>query len=323
MKIGILDDYQHVVSKLRCFSLLEGLDVTVFHTAETDVALLSAQLRHMDVLVLTRERTAITEALLAQLPNLKLISQTGKISNHLDLAACTKYGVAVAEGVGSPVAPAELTWALILNVLRQMPNAITGMKNGQWQVNMGTSVFGKTIGIWGYGKIGKRIANYAHAFDAHVLVWGSEASRAQAVEDGFASAESKAAFFAHADVVTLHLRLTESTKGMVTAADLALMKTTAALINTARAELIAPGALLQALQNGHPGFAGVDVYEQEPVYDSHYPLLQMPNVVCTPHLGYVEENSYELYFGKAFENVVHFIKGNPTHIANPEVLQPR
>jgi D-3-phosphoglycerate dehydrogenase len=321
VKIAILDDYQHVVASLDCYRLLQNQDVTILHHSEPDTAALAKQLTGVEALVLTRERTAITDALLPLLPALRLISQTGKISNHLDLAACTRHGVAVAEGVGLPIAPAELTWALLMNVLRQIPQAIAGMQKGEWQTNLGTTVYGKTIGIWGYGKIGKRIAGYARAFGAEVLVWGSETSRQQAIADGHRSADSKTSFFKQADVVSLHLRLTESTNGIVTAADLACMKPNAALINTARAELIAPGALLTALQNGRPGFAGMDVYEQEPVYDIHYPLLQMPNVVCTPHLGYVEQNSYELYFGKAFDNVLQFIAGQPQNIANPEVLK--
>lgn len=317
MKIAILDDYQHVISHLACFQLLAGQDVTILHQTEKEVDKLAAQLAGVEILVLTRERTRINEALLAALPGLKLISQTGKISGHLDLAACTRHKVAVAEGIGSPVAPSELTWILLMNTLRQIPEAIAAMKEGKWQVNMGVTVQGKIIGIWGYGKIGKMIAGYAKAFGAKVLVWGSDASRQNAVNDGFDAAATREDFFRNADVVSLHLRLNEDTKGIVKEADLSLMKTTAVLINTSRAELIEKGALMKSLKNGRPGFAGLDVYEEEPVYDPSFEWLNMPNVVCTPHLGYVEKESYELYFGKAFENVMNFINGHPTNIANP------
>jgi D-3-phosphoglycerate dehydrogenase len=272
---------------------------------------------------LIRERTEIDEKLLSLLPNLKLISQTGKISNHLNLADCTKYNVMVAEGIGSPIAPAELTWALLMNSVRQIPQAIEGLKNGHWQINIGSTVHGKTIGIWGYGKIGQRIAQYAKVFDSKILVWGSEVSRQKAIEDGFEQANSKEDFFKNSDIITLHLRLSEKTFGIVKGSDLLLMKENATLINTARAELIEKGALLKCLKIGKPKFAGLDVFLEEPVYDKNNELLQHPNVVCTPHLGYVEKNSYELYFGKAFENVINYINGNPTNIANSEIMQTR
>jgi D-3-phosphoglycerate dehydrogenase len=320
MKIAILDDYQDSVRKLECFSLLNGHETALFNTPEKDPALLAALLQDAEALVLIRERTEITEALLKRLPNLKLISQTGKISNHLDLEACTRYNVAVAEGVGSPVAPAELAWALLMNTVRQIPQSIESMKEGKWQATMGRTISGSIIGIWGYGKIGQRMAQYARAFGAKVLVWGSEASREKAVEDGFESAPTKELFFATADVVTLHLRLNDATHGIVKKEDLDAMKPRAAFINTARAELVEKNALVQCLKNGRPGFAGLDVYEDEPVYDTNFELLKMPNVVCTPHLGYVEKGGYELYFGKAFENIVAFAAGRPQNIANPEVL---
>lgn len=320
MKIAIPDDYQNIIRSLDCFKLLASQDVLILHTTEKNPALLAEKLKDADILVLTRERTKINEALLSKLPNLKLISQTGKIAAHLDLAACTKHNVAVAEGIGSPVAPAELTWILLMNTLRQIPAAIEGMKKGQWQINIGSTVQGKTIGIWGYGKIGKMIAGYAKAFGAKVLVWGSDASRENAVNDGFEKATTKDDFFQNADVISLHLRLNDSTTGIVKEADLSKMKPTAVLINTSRAELIEKGALLKCLKNGRPGFAGIDVYEEEPIYDTSFEWLHMPNVVCTPHLGYVEKDSYELYFGKAFENVMSYINGLPVNIANPSVL---
>ncbi|WP_343632879.1 D-2-hydroxyacid dehydrogenase family protein [Fluviicola sp.] len=323
MKITIPDDYQQAIEKLDCFALLKGQDVKILHETEKDPRKLAKLLHDTEILVLTRERTAISNELLSLLPHLKLISQTGKISNHLDLESCTRHGIAVAEGIGSPVAPAELAWALLMNTVRKIPQAIEAMKQGKWQINIGSAVYGKTIGIWGYGKIGKRMAQYAKAFGAEILVWGSENSRNEALKDGFQAAESKSFFFKNADIVTLHLRLTEQTQGIVKEEDLMSMKENACLINTARAELIEPGALLRVLKSGKQLFAGLDVYEEEPVTDPGFELLNMENVICTPHLGYVEKAGYELYFGKAFENVIHFINGNPVNITNPEVLRQK
>lgn len=320
MHIVIPDDYQNVIRSLDCFHLLAGHAVTIFHDACTDIGILAQRFRDADCLVLTRERTRVDEGLLRLLPQLKLISQTGKISQHLDLAACTAHGVAVAEGRGSPVAPAELAWSLMLNARRQLPQAIEAMKSGRWQVNIGQALKGQVIGIWGYGKIGQRVANYARAFEMQVLVWGSESSRARAVADGFQAAGDRTAFFETADVLSLHLRLTDSTRHIVRLVDLASMKPDALLVNISRAELIEPGALLYALQQGRPGFAAVDVYEQEPLTDPSDPLLQLPNVLCTPHLGYVERDTYELYFSQAFENINAFAVGRPQNIANPDVL---
>lgn len=320
MKITILDDYQHAVKRLNCIKLLENQQVDfVNYTIKNDIDL-AGKLAGTNILVLIRERTIINESLLKLLPDLKLISQTGKISNHLDLAACTKYKIAVAEGVGSPIAPAELTWALIMNTIRKIPQAIDGMKNGNWQINIGSTVHGKTIGIWGYGKIGQLIAQYARVFGARVLVWGSQVSRDKAISDGFEQAETKETFFKSADIITLHLRLNQNTFGLVRLEDLLMMKSNAVLINTARAELIEKGALLTFLKAHPSNFAGIDVFENEPIYDRYFEYLGLSNIICTPHLGYVEENGYELYFKKAFENVMNFIKGNPTNIANPEVL---
>jgi len=320
MKITILDDYQDIVKKLACFELISGQDIQILNYSEKDPKVLAEKLQETNIIVLIRERTEINEALLSLLPNLKLISQTGKISNHLDLLDCTKYKVAVAEGVGSPIAPAELTWALLMNTVRLIPQAIEGMKNGQWQINIGTIIHGKTIGIWGYGKIGQKIANYAKAFGAKVLVWGSLKSMEKAIADGFYKATSKEDFFRTADIITLHLRLNEYTLGIVKERDIMLMKENSALINTARAELIEKGALIRCLKAGKPAFAGLDVFEEEPVYNKDFELFNFPNVICTPHIGYVETNGYELYFRKAFENVINYINGNPTNIINPEVL---
>jgi len=320
MKITILDDYQHIIEKLNCFDLLKGQHVEILHETEKDPGKLASLISDTEILVLTRERTEITNELLSKLPRLKLISQTGKISNHLDLGACTKHHVAVAEGVGSAIAPAELTWALLMNTARQIPQAIEAMKQGKWQINIGTTIHGKTLGIWGYGKIGQKMAQYAKVFGAKVMVWGSENSRKKAVEDGFEQAETKDHFFKKADIITLHLRLSDQTFGIIKETDLLNMKENSVLINTARAELIEKGGLQNVLKSGKNIFVGVDVYEHEPVYDTNFELLKMENLVCTPHLGYVEKNGYELYFGKAFENVVNYINGNPTNIANPETL---
>jgi Phosphoglycerate dehydrogenase and related dehydrogenases len=320
MRVTILDDYQDAVRKLDCFKILDGHDVQILKQSYSDPTLLAEKLSDTDALVLIRERTKITEDLLSQLPKLKLISQTGKISNHLDLAVCSRFHVAVAESMGSPVAPAELTWLLMMNALRGIPQALSDMKKGLWQTNIGNCVSGKTIGIWSYGKIGKRIAQYAKAFGAQVIVWGSENSREEAVKDGFLAAVSKSDFFHFSDVVTLHLRLVPATRGIVKLEDLRSMKPTALFVNTSRAELVEEGALLTALETGVPGMAAVDVYESEPIFDPNYPLLQLPNVLCTPHIGYVEKNGYEQLFRLAFENIVAFSEGYPQHIANPEVL---
>lgn len=321
MTIAIPDDYQKVIQTLEAFQLLKGYKVLVYHKYETDEKVLIEWFEDADVIVLTRTRTKITDSLLAKLPKLKLISQTGKNAGHIDVDACTKYGVAVAEGRGNPIATAELTWALIMNGLRQLPQAIQGMKMGGWQVNLGRRVYGKTIGIWSYGKIGKRVANYAKGFGAKVLIWGGENSCKQAKLDGFDIANSKEHFLQAIDVFTIHIRLKEATQGIIKKGDLALLKPTALLVNTSRAALIEEGALLAALRKGRPGFAAIDVYSEEPIFDINHPLLKMPNVICTPHLGYVEKEGYELYFSIAFQNVLDFFDGNLSSIANPEVTK--
>lgn len=306
MTIAIPDDYQHCIRSLNCFQLLKDYTVLTFHEYQTEEAILIKWFKEADAIVLTRTRTKITASLLAQLPKLKLISQTGKNAGHIDVVACTKYGVTVVEGKGNPIATAELAWALIMNGLRLLPQAIQQMKEGQWQVNIGRRVYGKTIGIWSYGKIGKRVAQYAKAFGANVLIWGGKDSTEQAQKDGFTIAHSKTVFFQTCDVISLHIRLKEATRGLISKEDLRLMKPDALLVNTSRAALIKKGDLLAALQEGRPGFAALDVYEEEPIFDKNHPLLQMPNVICTPHLGYVERAGYELYFSIAFQNVVDF-----------------
>ncbi len=321
MHIVIPDDYQHVIRSLDCFARLAGHQVTVLHDVQpASLEQLAERFADAEALVLTRERTRIDADLLDRLPRLKLISQTGKVAGHLDLDACSARGIVVTEGRGSPVAPAELAWTLILNARRQLVPAIDAFREGCWQVNLGQALAGQTLGIWGYGKIGQRLARYAQAFDLPVLVWGSEASRNAATADGHRAAASREAFFAEADILSLNLRLSERTRHAVTFDDLARMKPDALLVNVSRAELIAPGALLQALDAGRPGFAAVDVYEQEPLLDPADPLLRHPRALCTPHLGYVEKNGYELYFGDAFDNLLAFFAGSPQNVANPQAL---
>lgn len=328
MKIAILDDYQDQIRHLDCFQLLDGHEVKVFTTGARGVGQLALRLAEFEALVLIRERTSLSKALLDKLPNLKLISQTSKVSGHIDVAAATANGVAIAEGVGDPTAPAELTWALIMAASRRLPQYIENLKAGRWQMvsavpgrnRLGVALKGRTLGIWGYGKIGRLVAGYGKAFGMQVVIWGRPPSRAAAERDGLRAAESKEAFFAECDVISLHLRLNDATRGMVEAADLARMKASALLVNTSRAELVAPGALEAALRQGHPGYAALDVFENEPLAPDA-PLLQLDNVLVTPHLGYVEQDGYELYFRAAFQNLVNFASGAPTGLLNPEVLK--
>lgn len=325
MKIAILDDYQDCVRQLPCFSLLDGHEVKVFTNGARGIGQLAIRLAEFDALVLTRERTAFSRQLLEKLPNLKLISQTGKVSGHIDVAAATERGIMIVEGIGDPVAPAELTWALIMAASRKLPQYIGNLKDGLWQTSslqpaqntLGTVLKGKTLGIWGYGKIGKMIAGYGRAFGMHILVWGRQPSRDAAIADGLSAAQSQTAFFAASDVLTLHLRLNDATRAIVSAADLACMKPGALFVNTSRAELVAPGALEQALAAGRPGQAALDVFESEPLAPSS-PLLKMDNVVASPHLGYVEASSYELYFRAAFQNIVDYAAGTPKNVLNPQ-----
>jgi D-3-phosphoglycerate dehydrogenase len=334
MNIVILDDYQDVVRKLDCAAKLENYSAKVYTNTVKGIGQLSVRLKDADVIVLIRERTGLNRALIEKLPRLKMIAQTGRVGNHIDLAACTERGVAVAEGVGSPIAPAELTWALVMAATRRLPQYISNLKHGAWQQSglksssmpanfgLGTVLKGKNLGIWGYGKIGQLVAGYGKAFGMHVQIWGSDESRVRAVKDGYQAATSREAFFQTADVLSLHLRLNEATTGIVTNDDLGLMKPTALLVNTSRAELIETNALIGALNRGRPGMAAVDVFESEPILQGSA-LLRLENCICTPHIGYVEKDSYELYFGSAFDNVVNFIKGTPTNIVNPGALQVR
>jgi len=332
MNIIILDDYQDAVRKLKCAALLEPYQAKVFTNTVKGIGQLSVRLRDADVLVTIRERTQFPRALLEKLPRLKLISQTGRVGSHIDVEACTRLGIAVAEGVGSPIAPAELTWALIMASMRRLPQYIGNLKHGAWQQSglksgamppnfaLGMVLRGKTLGIWGYGKIGRLIAGYGRAFGMRVLVWGSEPSRQRAAADGHEAAASKTEFFSSVDVLTLHLKLTDATRGIVGFDDLALMKPTSLLVNTSRAELVAENALVAALNRGRPGMAAIDVFDSEPILQGH-PLLRLENAICTPHIGYVEQDSYELYFGAAFENVLNFIRNTPTNLVNPEALK--
>ncbi|MBR7636905.1 D-2-hydroxyacid dehydrogenase family protein [Janthinobacterium lividum] len=328
MKIAILDDYQDAVRSLDCFQLLDGHEVKVFSNTARGLGQLAIRLAPFDALVLIRERSSFNRALLSKLPNLKLISQTGKVSGHIDVPAATELGIAIAEGIGSPTAPAELTWALIMAAQRKIVPYAQHLQEGLWQTSsieparntLGTVLKGRTLAIWGYGKIGQLIAGYGRAFGMTVLVWGSEASRAAAVAAGDTAATSREAFFEQADVLSLHLRLSDRTRGLVTNEDLARMKPTSLFVNTSRAELVADGALEAALPQGRPGAAALDVFTDEPLPPGS-PLLLLPNVLATPHLGYVERDSYELYFRYALQNIVDFTQGQCTRLLNPEALQ--
>ena len=332
MNIIILDDYQDAVRKLKCAVQLEHLNAKVFTNTVKGIGQLSVRLRDAEILVLIRERTQFPRQLLEKLTKLKLIVQTGRVGSHIDVETCTRLGIAVAEGTGSPVAPAELTWALIMAAMRRLPQYIGNLKHGAWQQSglkaasmppnfgIGTVLKGKTLGIWGYGKIGQMVAGYGKAFGMQVMVWGSPASLDRATADGHLAATSRESFFETCDVLSLHLRLADSTRGIVTPEDLSRMKPTSLLVNTSRAELVEEGALVSALNRGRPGMAAVDVFESEPILQGH-PLLRLENAVCSPHIGYVEQDSYELYFNAAFENVVNFIDGRPIDIVNPEALK--
>ncbi len=334
MNIVILDDYQESVRKLACAARLDSYPAKVYTNTVKGIGQLSVRLKDADIIVLIRERTHLTRQIIEKLPKLKLIAQTGRVGSHVDVAACTERGIAVAEGVGSPIAPAELTWALVMAAMRRIPQYVAHLKHGAWQqaglkagsmppnFGLGSVLKGKTLGIWSYGKIGQIIAGYGRAFGMRVVIWGRDATREQAQADGFEVATSKAEFFSQSDVISLHLRLNDETRGIVSLEDLSRMKPTSLIVNTSRAELIEPDALLAALNRGRPGFAAVDVFESEPILQGHA-LLRLENCICTPHIGYVEQDSYEMYFGSAFDNVVNFIEGKPSNIVNPAALQVR
>jgi D-3-phosphoglycerate dehydrogenase len=334
MNIVILDDYQDAVRKLDCAAKLEQYQAKVYTNTVKGIGQLSVRLKDADVIILTRERTQINRQLIEKLPKLKLISQTGRVGLHLDVQACTERGIAVAEGTGSGVAPAELTWALVLASMRRLPQYIGNLKHGAWQQSglkaasmpanfgIGCELNGKVLGIWGYGKIGKLVAGYGRAFGMHVVIWGSDGSMEKAQEDGYACAPSRESFFENSDVLSIHLRLSDTTKHSIDQTDLARMKPTSLLVNTSRAEIIETNTLIGALNRGRPGMAAVDVFENEPILQGHA-LLRLENCICTPHIGYVEQNNYEKIFGAAFDNVISFIKGTPTNIVNPGALQVR
>jgi D-3-phosphoglycerate dehydrogenase len=325
MRITILDDYFDTLRTLECFGKLKDHQVTVWNDHVQDDEALSQRLHDTEALVLIRERTQIRAPLLARLPKLRLISQRS-VYPHIDVDACTRLGIVVSSSQhpGTPsYAAAELTWALVLAAARQIPQQVAAMKAGRWQIGVGTTLRGKTLGVFGYGRIGSEVARYGRAFGMEVLIWSSEASLARARADGYRVAESKADFFSRCDVLSLHLRLVDRTRAIVEAEDLARMKPSALLVNTSRAALIAPGALVAALKAGRPGGAAVDVYEVEPVRDPRHPLLELDNVICTPHIGYVSRDEYEVQFTDVFDQIVAYAAGNPINVVNPDVLSRR
>ena len=322
MNIAILDDYFDTLRTLQCFRKLDGHQVVVWNDHVQDTGALAERLRDTEALVLIRERTQIRAPLLERLDKLRLISQRS-VYPHIDIAACTRRGVAVSSNMhaGTPsYATAELAWALILASVRQIPRQTAALQAGTWQTGVGGMLRGKLLGLYGYGRIAGVLADYARAFAMDVMVWAREPSRKRALADGLSVAASKEEFFERPDVLSLHLRLVPETRGIVTAADLGRMKPSALLVNTSRASLIEPGALANALRAGRPGMAAVDVYEEEPVTGGNYPLLQMENAVCTPHIGYVTREEYELQFSDIFDQIIAFAAGRPIHVVNPEVL---
>ncbi len=323
MKIAILDDYFDTVRGLPCFAMLDGHDVTIWNDHLQDTDGLAERLRDTEVLVLNRERTKIQAPLLDRLKNLRLISQRSTYP-HIDVAACTRNGVILSSNMRAEMpsyAAAELTWALVLAAARDIPQQMNSLKAGNWQCGVGTTLRGKVYGVHGYGRIGQEVARYAKAFGMDVVVWAREATRERARADGWRTAESQDAFYAECDVISLHMRLVDATRHIVRASHLALMKPTAILVNTARAPLIEPGALVAALRSGRPGKAAVDVFEDEPVRDPAHPLLQMDNVVATPHIGYVSREAYDRQFTEIFEQIVAYAAGRPINVINPEVLK--
>lgn len=322
MIIGIPDDYHGLVSRLDCFARLAAHDIRIFKDAAPPFATLAAHLADAEIIVPIRERTVYTRELIEKLPHLKLISQTGRSTRHIDVAACTERGIAIAAGTqASPFTVAEHTWALILASLRRIPEEVASMKRGVWRSSFSGSLYGKTLGVFGLGKIGTPVAATGASFGMRVLVWGRDASLAGARRAGYTPAESKAELFEQSDVLALSVRMAPETRGIVTSDDLARMKPTALFVNTARAELIEAGALVEALRRGRPGFAAVDVYENEPVLNGDHPLLKLDNVLCTPHSAWIEPYTYELYFGEAFDNLLAFVAGKPVNIVNPSALK--
>ena len=322
MNITILDDYFDTIRTLRCYNMLKDHNVTIWNDHVQDTDALVDRLKDIEVLVLIRERTRITSDLLERLPRLKLISQRS-VYPHIDINACNRLGIIVSSNqhTDSPsYAAAELTWALILAAMRQIPQQMAALKQGKWQIGIGATLRGKTLGIYGYGRIGSTVAGYGKAFGMNILVWARETSLARARSDGYTTASSKDEFFKTCDVLSLHMRLVDTTRGIVSSSDLALMKPTALIVNTSRAGLIQPNALVDALRAGRPRMAAVDVYENEPLTDTNNPLLNMDNVICTPHIGYVSTDEYEIQFTDIFEQILAYAQGTPIHVINPQVL---
>lgn len=322
MRIAILDDYFDTVRHLPCFAKLADHDVTVFHDHVQDTEELAARLRDIEALVLIRERTQIRAPLIAKLPKLKLISQRS-LYPHIDVDACTEHGVILSSSQHAETpsfAAAELTWALVLAAARDLPRQVASLKAGQWQCGVGTTLRGKTYGVHGYGRIGREVAHYAKAFGMDVVVWAREATRERANADGWRTAATQEDFYAECDVISLHMRLVDATRHIVSRVDLARMKPSAILVNTARAPLIAPGALVAALQEGRPGKAAIDVFEEEPMRDKDHPLLTMPNVIATPHIGYVSQEAYEKQFSEIFDQILAYAAGAPINVVNLKAL---
>ncbi len=322
MRIAVIDDYQDAFRTLKCYAKLKGHDVIVYNDTEKDPARLADRLKDVEAVLLTQQRSRFPSAVIERLPKLKLISQTGRATAHIDVEACTRHGIIVsAGGAGRPHTTAELTWGLILAALRHIPYEVSRLKAGHWQSTIGTAVQGKTLGIYALGRIGAMVAAVGRAFGARVVCWGREGSMARARETGYAIAPSRESFFSESDILSLHLPLTKDTRGIITRKDLDLMKQTALIVNTSRAGLIAEGALVAALKAGRPGFAALDVFEDEPIIGAAHPLLKMDNAVCTPHLGYVESDSYESYYGTAVDQIVAYAAGKPISVVNPPALE--
>jgi D-3-phosphoglycerate dehydrogenase len=316
MHIVISDDYQDCIRQLTCFEKLKGHTVKIYNDTVSTTDALVERYKDADAIVLIRERTVITKELLERLPKLKVISQTGKMASHVDLEACKAKGIVVMDGRGSGAATAELNMLLILAALRRLVEEVARLKDGQWQGYLGDQLSGKVLGVYGFGRIGKQVCHLGKAFGAKPLVWGRQSSLKKAQEDGFAVADSKETFFSTSDIVCLQLRLNEETRHIVTAQDLTLMKPTSLLVNASRAELIEFGALEAGLKKGRPAYAAVDTYESEPVLGADHPLLHLPNCLCTPHIGFVERDNYEAYFGIAFDNINAYAAGSPQNGVN-------
>ncbi|CAM5216106.1 Glyoxylate/hydroxypyruvate reductase B [Castellaniella defragrans] len=322
MKVVVPDDYQNSFPTLDCYPVLaEHFEVEIYNDTVTSLDALSARFAGADALLLTRERTRITEALLARLPRLKFISQTGRAAKHIDLAACTARGILVSSEGVSTTAAAELTWALVLASMRKVHLEANRLRAGLWQGHLGVGLKGRTLGILGYGQIGRIVAGYGQAFGMRVVALAGQSASVEAARaDGVTVEHDRKAFFAQSDVLCCHLRLLDATRGSVTQQDLSAMKLSALFVNTSRSELVAPGALEAALRAGRPGFAAVDVYEKEPVLNANHPLLSLANVLATPHIGYVEKDTYEHYFGIAVDQLLAWQAGKPINVLNPECM---